>query len=162
MFEYDETKSAANLAKHGIDFVQAQALWQDDLRAEVRSTGVFVEEPWRVTGQALDRIWTAIVTYRGTLSGSYRFDALVSRRRFCMVVKTISAEEFDRRFDDGEDMSEYMDWSSLRRPGLEAKRVNVDFPTWMVQRLDREAQRRGVTRQSLIKMWLAERLDAAA
>ena len=46
--------------------------------------------------------------------------------------KTISAEEFDRRFDDGEDVSEYLDLSSLRRPNLEAKRVNVDFPAWMV------------------------------
>jgi hypothetical protein len=79
-----------------------------------------------------------------------------------METKTISAAEFDRKFDDGEDISEYLDWSSLRRPGLEAKRVNVDIPQWMVSRLDREARRRGVTRQALIKMWLADRLDQAA
>ncbi|HVL79655.1 MAG TPA: CopG family antitoxin [Sphingomicrobium sp.] len=79
-----------------------------------------------------------------------------------MKPKPISAEEFDRRFDDGEDMADYLDWSSFRRPGLEPKRVNVDFPQWMVERLDREAKRRGVTRQALIKMWLAERLDNAA
>jgi len=72
--------------------------------------------------------------------------------------KTISAEEFDRRFDDGEDISEFVDWSSARRPNLEAKRVNVDFPTWMVRGLDKEAQRLGVTRQALIKIWIAERL----
>ena len=79
-----------------------------------------------------------------------------------MTAKPTSAEEFDRRFDDGEDMADFVDWSSARRPGLEPKRVNVDFPQWMVARLDAEAKRRGVTRQALIKMWLAERLDRAA
>lgn len=79
-----------------------------------------------------------------------------------MDVKTISAEEFERRFDDGEDMGDYIDWNSVRRPNLEIKRVNVDFPQWMIAGLDREAKRRGVTRQALIKMWLADRLDAAA
>ena len=79
-----------------------------------------------------------------------------------MTVKQISAEEFDRRFDDGEDMGDYIDWSSARRPGLEKKRVNVDFTDHMVHRLDYEAKKRGVTRQALIKMWIADRLDAAA
>jgi hypothetical protein len=74
--------------------------------------------------------------------------------------KTISAEEFDRKFDDGEDVSEYLDLSRAYRPNLEPKRVNVDFPSWMVARLDGEAQRLGVTRQALIKMWIAERLEA--
>ncbi|HMT43185.1 MAG TPA: CopG family antitoxin [Chakrabartia sp.] len=78
-----------------------------------------------------------------------------------MTVKAISTEEFDRLFDDGENIDEYIDWSSARRPGQEAKRVNVDFPQWMVARLDAEARRRGVTRQALIKMWLADRLDQA-
>ena len=79
-----------------------------------------------------------------------------------MSVKTISAEEFDRKFDDGEDISEYLDWSKATRPGRAIKRVNVDFPDAMVRRLDKEAARRGVTRQALIKMWLADRLDQAA
>ncbi len=78
------------------------------------------------------------------------------------VKKTASAEELDRRFDAGEDMADYFDWSSARRPGLETKRVNVDFPQWMIARLDAEAKRRGVTRQALIKMWLSDRLDRAA
>jgi hypothetical protein len=78
-----------------------------------------------------------------------------------MTVKTISTEEFDRLFDEGEDITPYLDMSSARRPGQEAKRVNVDFPQWMVARLDAEARRRGVTRQALIKMWLADRLDQA-
>ncbi len=77
--------------------------------------------------------------------------------------KKISTEEFDRMFDGGDDaIDEYLDWSSARRPGEAPKRVNVDFPLWMVARLDAEANRRGVTRQALIKMWLAERLDRAA
>ena len=73
-----------------------------------------------------------------------------------------TVEEFDQRFDDGEDISPYLNMSSLRRPNLETKRVNVDIPKWMIARLDAEAKRRGVSRQALIKMWLADRLDAAA
>ena len=80
-----------------------------------------------------------------------------------MAAKTqISAEEFDRRFDDGEDMSDYLDWSRARRPGLEVKRVNLDMPQHMIAKLDIQAKRRGVTRQALMKMWLADRLDNAA
>jgi len=73
---------------------------------------------------------------------------------------TISAEEFDRRFDAGEDISKYMDWSKARRPGLEQRRVNVDLPVWMIGSLDLEAKRVGVTRQSIVKVWLAERIKA--
>ncbi len=79
-----------------------------------------------------------------------------------MVSKKISGEEFDRRFDDGEDMAEYIDWSKATRPGLEAKRVNVDMPVHMIAKLDVQARKRGVTRQALIKMWLADRLEQAA
>ena len=80
-----------------------------------------------------------------------------------MAAKTqISAEEFDRRFDDGEDMSDYLDWSRARRPGLEVKRVNLDMPQHMIAKLDVQAKRRGVTRQALMKMWLADKLDNAA
>jgi CopG antitoxin of type II toxin-antitoxin system len=77
------------------------------------------------------------------------------------AVKTISAEEFDRRFDDGEDMSDYLDWSRARRPGLEPKRINLDVPQAMAVKLEAHARKRGVTRQALIKMWLADRLEAA-
>lgn len=72
--------------------------------------------------------------------------------------KTITTEEFDEKFDNGEDVSEYLDWSKARRPNQEPRRVNVDFPAWMVRDLDKEAGRLGVTRQSLIKMWIAEKL----
>lgn len=71
----------------------------------------------------------------------------------------MKASEIDRMFDDGEDISHLVDWKNARRPGLAAKRVNVDFPHWMVESLDREAKKRGVTRQSLIKLWLADKLE---
>ncbi len=75
-------------------------------------------------------------------------------------MKAITADEFDKKFDDGEDISDYVDWSRATRPGLEPKRVDIDFPAWVVDRLDQEAKRLGVTRQSLVKLWIAERLDA--
>ena len=67
--------------------------------------------------------------------------------------------EFDRRFDDGESIIEVLDLTATRRQRLEQKRFNVDFPIWMVEQLDQEANRLGVTRQSIIKVWLAERLE---
>ena len=79
-----------------------------------------------------------------------------------MSSKTIDAEVFDAAFDAGEDISAHVDWSTARRPGLEKRRVNIDFTDQMVRRLDIEAQRRGVTRQALVKMWIADRLDQVA
>jgi hypothetical protein len=70
----------------------------------------------------------------------------------------MKAEEFEKLFDEGGDITPLLDLSSARRPNLEQKRVNVDFPKWMVKQLDLEARRVGVTRQSIIKVWLAERL----
>ncbi len=74
--------------------------------------------------------------------------------------RKITVEELDRMFDDGEDVEEFFDWSKATRPNLVPKRVNVDFPTWIVTALDREAQRIGITRQALIKSWIADRLAA--
>ncbi len=75
----------------------------------------------------------------------------------------MKASEFDKKFDDGvEDIIDDLDMSSAIRPNREQKRVNVDFPVWMVQSLDREAARLGVTRQSIIKVWIAERLERAS
>lgn len=67
--------------------------------------------------------------------------------------------EFDKKFDDGESVIDQLDIKNARRPAQELRRVNVDFPEWMLISLDREASRLGVTRQSIIKVWLAERLD---
>ena len=71
----------------------------------------------------------------------------------------MNSSEFDRHFDDGESIIEVLDVTAARRQRLEQKRVNVDFPIWMVEQLDQEANRLGVTRQSIIKVWLAERLE---
>ena len=71
----------------------------------------------------------------------------------------MKANEFDKRFDAGEDVTAALDLARTRRPGQEARRVNVDFPAWMVESLDREARRLGVTRQSVIKVWIADRLQ---
>ncbi|MGD0990109.1 MAG: CopG family transcriptional regulator [Candidatus Sulfotelmatobacter sp.] len=73
----------------------------------------------------------------------------------------MKARTLDRMFDAGEDITEHLDLSKAKRVGNDPKRVNVDFPLWMVKSLDREAQRLGVTRQSLIKLWLADRLEQA-
>jgi len=71
----------------------------------------------------------------------------------------MKSEEFDKLFDEGKDITHLLDMSSARRPNQEIKRVNVDFPLWMVNQLDQESKRLGVTRQSIIKIWLAERLE---
>jgi len=72
------------------------------------------------------------------------------------------ASEFDKKFTDGEDITAYLDTDRARRPEHEQKRVNVDFPIWMIHSLDREAKRLGVPRQSVIKIWIAERLEKAS
>ena len=70
----------------------------------------------------------------------------------------MKAKDFDKKFNEGQDVSRYLDMSKARRPEQEQKRVNVDFPQWMVHSLDKEAKRLGVPRQSIIKVWVAERL----
>jgi hypothetical protein len=70
----------------------------------------------------------------------------------------MKAREFEAAFDAGDDVSGEVDWSRATRPNIEARRVNVDFPAWVVEGLDRHARRLGVTRQALIKLWIAERL----
>ena len=73
----------------------------------------------------------------------------------------MKAKIFDQKFDAGEEVVDHLDLGKARRVGTDPKRVNVDFPAWMVESLDREARRLGVTRQSLIKLWLADRLAEA-
>jgi len=74
----------------------------------------------------------------------------------------MNAEDLDQKFDDGEDVLEYFDLSTLRRPGLEPQSIEISFPQWMVAALDKEAQRLGIQREAIIKLWLSERLDAAS
>ena len=77
----------------------------------------------------------------------------------------MKAKTFDKKFDDDDDEIDLIDvlkWSTVMRPNQAQKRVNVDFPAWMIESLDKEASRVGVTRQSIIKVWLAERLEEVA
>lgn len=70
----------------------------------------------------------------------------------------MKAKEFDKTFEQGGNVIGYLDLSKARRPDQEQRRVNVDFPNWMIHSLDKEAKRLGVTRQSIIKVWISERL----
>ena len=74
----------------------------------------------------------------------------------------MKANKFDADFDNGKDVTAALDLAKAHRPNQQQRRVNVDFPTWMIDSLDREASRIGVTRQSIIKLWLAERLEHSA
>jgi uncharacterized DUF497 family protein len=118
-FEFDPAKSLANLAKHGIDFEQAQALWQDQ---------DYLEIPARTQDEP--------------------------RRR-----RTVKARDLDEAFNEGTDITSHLDLTAARRPKRDVQRVNVDFPAWMVSTLDAEAARLGITRQAVIKTWIAERID---
>ena len=70
----------------------------------------------------------------------------------------MKAKDLDKKFDSGEDITQFLDISNAKRHGQDQKRVNVEFPIWMIHSLDKEAKRLGVPRQSLIKIWIAERL----
>ena len=75
----------------------------------------------------------------------------------------MNTKEFDKKFDDNkEDIIDNLNLSTKRRINQEQKRINVDFPSWVVESLDKEAARIGVTRQSIIKVWLVERLQSEA
>jgi hypothetical protein len=71
----------------------------------------------------------------------------------------MKVSDFDKKFDESKDIIEHLDISKAKRPNQEQKRVNVDFPLWMIDLLDREAKRLGVPRQSIIKIWVADRLE---
>ena len=72
-------------------------------------------------------------------------------------MKKVKAKDFDDAFDRGEDVTKYLDKSKARRVNAELRRVNIDFPVWVIDSLDKEARRLGITRQSLVKMWIAEK-----
>lgn len=78
-----------------------------------------------------------------------------------MKEKSITAQEFDELFEKDEDITEFLDLKSAKRPGMETRRVSVDFPEWMIHKLDLQASKLGVTRQSIIKFWISEKLKSA-
>ncbi|MGI6656963.1 MAG: type II toxin-antitoxin system BrnA family antitoxin [Desulfobulbus sp.] len=70
----------------------------------------------------------------------------------------MKAQDFDAKFEAGEDLTAHLDFSKARRVNQESRRVNIDFPSWVVEGLDRQAKRLGITRQALVKVWIAEKL----
>jgi hypothetical protein len=76
--------------------------------------------------------------------------------------RKLTAEELDELHDSGADISGHLDSSKSKRPGLEIQRINVDFPVWMIKSLDNEADRLGIPRQSLIKVWISEAIESRA
>ena len=73
----------------------------------------------------------------------------------------MKAKEFDKKFEAGEDLTDDLDFSKARRINQEPKRVNIDFPVWVVKQLDKQSKRLGITRQALVKVWIAEKLKEA-
>ncbi len=73
----------------------------------------------------------------------------------------MKAKEFDQKFEAGEDMTDDLDFSQARRVNQEPRRVNIDFPAWVVEKLDKQSKRLGITRQALVKVWIAEKLKEA-
>jgi hypothetical protein len=70
----------------------------------------------------------------------------------------MKAKDFDKKFASGEDLTKQLDFSKARRVNQESKRVNIDFPVWVVGQLDKQSKRLGITRQALVKVWIAEKL----
>lgn len=77
-----------------------------------------------------------------------------------MKKKSITTQDFDELFEQGEDITGFLDLKSAKRTGLETRRVSVDFPEWMIRMLDQQALKLGVTRQSIIKFWISEKLKS--
>jgi len=78
-----------------------------------------------------------------------------------MKKKSITTQEFDKLFEEGKDITEFLDLNTAKREEPETIRVSVDFPKWMIQKLDQQAMKLGVTRQSIIKFWISEKLKSA-
>ena len=107
-----------------------------------------------VIGQISGKCWSGVITYREQV-----IRIISVRRSRPDEVQFMKAEEFDNAFDEGLDMTSYLDMSKVQRSEQPHKRVNVVFPLWMINSLDKEATRLGVSRQSVIKVWLGERLQ---
>lgn len=153
-FEFDPKKSESNQKKHGIDFVQAQAIWQDTDFIEVMAKSE--DEPRvLVVGMIDGEHWSPLLLTVKTRFGLSPSGGSGNLRWYSMKAKSL-----DKKFDNNQsDIVDELDLSTIKRPNQTQKRVNVDFPTWMIESLDKEATRLGVTRQSIIKIWLAERLE---
>jgi uncharacterized DUF497 family protein len=155
-FEFDTAKSMANLKKHGIDFIGAQALWSDPDRIEIPARSL--DEPrTQVIGRIGDVVWRSspcVAIASGSLSGRHA----MKKNPRTSKTRTLPAAELDAMHDSGVDLSSHMDLARAVRPGRAVQRVNVDFPVDLLREIDQEARRLGVTRQAFIKVRLADSL----
>jgi uncharacterized DUF497 family protein len=148
LFDFHPDKSQTNKVKQGVDFEEAQEIWSDDNAIEG-------EERFNRTGSIGKRQWTAFSHTAKAKSVSSQSDGLTELSRLPMT-----AEEADRRFDDGESVFALgFDPAKARRPGLEIKRITVDLPAPFLEHLDHWAAVREMTRQALIKSWFYDRLE---
>ena len=154
-FEFDLEKSSINKAKHEIHFIEAQELWKDPNGLEVPAQSK-TEPRNALIAHFSTKFGQSYSRYAKRKLESYHAGGLEMAKK----EHTITAEEFDRRFDDGEDITQFLDFDQAYRPNLEQRRVNLDLPNWMIDTLDREAKRVGVTRQSIMKVWISERIKA--
>lgn len=159
IFEFDEKKNESNIEKHKVSFEEVKAIWQDpDLMVvSARKRG---EKRQMAIGRAYAVMFSVVHTKRG--EAVRIISARRSTRRCSSMSKTRTIDKLEAAFDAGEDMEEFFDFDSPTFPNKELKRVNVDFPQWMVAGLDAEASRLGINRQAVIKTWVAEKLDARA
>jgi len=161
VFDYDPGKSSRNLDLHGLDFEDAQRLW-DVTHVVIRAKTVATEDRRRsLESFRAGSMWQSLRCAQRRFGSSAAIEQTGACRRFMKgksmkrkKEKRISAEEFDRLFDEGKDITPYLDLKSA----VVVNRVNVDFPIWMIKRLDREATKLNVSRQAIIKMWIHDRL----
>ena len=160
-FEFDPAKSAATKADRGVEFVEAQQLWLDPNAIELPARSE--AEPRKMLIASMGgKVWSSIFTKRGATVRIISVRAHTQRRSKFMSSKTkTTSKNLEQRFEQGEDVLDYFDLSKASKPNLTPQKVNVDFPAWVVSALDREANRHGVPRQSLIKVWIVERLEKA-
>ncbi len=141
--EFDAAKSQANRAKHGIDFIEAQQLW-----GKPRTDSKFEREQRTNPGMCSLRL--------SSKSSGRPFHLETHSADFCpkgqKVSSIMKAKNLQKMFDEGKDVMPHLDLSKVRRPGHEQRRVNVDFPSWIIDSLDAQVSQLGVTRQ------IAERL----
>lgn len=159
-FEYDPAKSTTNLLKHGIDFEEAQSLWEDQnlvdfplIMAE-KNAGVL----YRTTLGA-DGLRSA--QHGATTRESFQYVGQPEKRLRFMTRKTMTDEEFDEYFDNGGDITPFIVEDSVEFPNRndKARKVNISMPEWMIEELDATARHFATTRQGVINMWIGERLE---
>ncbi len=164
-FEWDERKSEANEAKHGISFDEARALWEDPYGVDFRVAHEGERRYGTIARSAApcgSPCGAAGVTPRASSPSA----GLRKGRLTFMTARTLTAEDVDRMVDDGEDMTDYIRMDTIAQPGLreaeaadQPRQVNATIPAWLVQWLDGEAARRGVARKAVINTALVEWAD---